>query len=147
MIKPWGTSDVYGIKRVNPDNATILLRGAVLESLEPGAAQVPGKPNDPMMPLAWLREYTSPDGKAKGQAFCTTAGASVDFEDENLRRLIVNVSYHFLGLEVPEKADVEYVDGFKPTFYGFIREKDYFKNRNLQPSDFALGKTASTGLP
>ena len=145
--KPWGTSDVYGIRRVNSDNATILLRGAVLESLDPKAAQVPGEKNDPMMPLAWLRKYTSPDGKATGQAFCTTAGASVDFEDESLRRLIVNASYHLLGMEVPKKANVDYVDEFKPTFYGFIRDKDYFKNRNLQPSDFVLGKSASTGLP
>ena len=145
--QPWGTSDVYGIKRVTPENATILLRGAVLESLDPRAARVPGKANEPMMPLAWLREYTSPDGKAKGQAFCTTMGASVDFADENLRRLIVNASYHLLGLEVPKQADVDYVDGFEPTGFGFIKEKNYFKKRNLQPADFALGKTASTGLP
>jgi len=143
----WGPSDVYGVKRVSPDNATILFRGAVTESLDPGSAAVAGEINDPMMPLAWLRDYTAPDGSTKGRAFCTTMGASVDFADENLRRLIVNAAFHLTGLEVPEKADVNYVDGFNPTFYGFIREPDYFKNRNLQLEDFALGKTASTGLP
>jgi len=143
----WGPSDVYGVKRITPDNATILFRGAVTESLEPTSAPVVGKVNEPMMPLAWLRDYPSPNGKATGQAFCTTMGASVDFADENLRRLIINAAFHLLGLEVPEKADVSYVDGFNPTFYGFIREQDYFKNRNLQPGDFAPGKTASTGLP
>ena len=107
----WGTSDVYGIKRVTPDNATILFRGAVLESLDPRAARVPGKINDPAQPLAWLREYTAPNGSTKGHAFCTTMGASVDFEDENLRRLVVNASYHLTGLDVPKMAKVDYVDG------------------------------------
>ncbi len=143
----WGPSDVYGIKRVTSDNAAILFRGAVTESLDSTSAQVSGDVNKPMMPLAWLREYTSPDGKTKGRAFCTTMGASVDFEDENLRRLVVNASFHLLDLEVPKKADVDYIDGFKPTFYGFIKEQNYFQKRNLQPSDFALGKTASTKLP
>ena len=45
-----------------------------------------------MMPLAWLREYTAPNGTTKGKAFCTTLGASVDFADEDLRRLVVNAA-------------------------------------------------------
>ncbi|MEM0896804.1 MAG: ThuA domain-containing protein, partial [Verrucomicrobiota bacterium] len=145
--RPFGTSDVYGIKRVNSKNATILLRGAVLESLDPKAAPLQGEKNNPMMPLAWLREYTAPNGKTKGTAFCTTAGASEDFRDEGLRRLVVNASYHLLGLEVPKRANVDYVDPFPTTFYSFIRSEDYFKERNLQVSDFALGSSATTGLP
>ncbi len=145
--KPFGTSDVYGVKRVTPENATILFRGAVTESLDPKSAPLQGPKNDPMQPAAWLREYTAPDGKGKGTALCTTFGASEDFRDEGLRRLIVNGAYHMLGLDVPKKANVEYVDPFPTTFYSFIRAKDYFKNRNLQVSDFALGKSAATGLP
>jgi hypothetical protein len=53
-----------------------------------------------MMPLAWLREYTAPNGTTKGKAFCTTAGASVDFNSEDLRRLVVNATFFLAGLKV-----------------------------------------------
>ena len=85
---------------------------------------VEGKKNDPMQALAWLHPYVAPDGKTKGEAFCTTAGASCDFVSEGLRRIVINASYHLTGLKVPEKADVDYVDPFYPSFYGFIRDKD-----------------------
>jgi mono/diheme cytochrome c family protein/glucose/arabinose dehydrogenase len=143
----FGPSDVYGIRRVNKDNATILMWGEVTQSLDPKSKPVAGEKNDPMQPIAWVREYTAPNGKTKGKAFCTTFGASVDFKNAGLRRMMVNAAFHLTGLKVPSKAGVAPVDGFKPTFYGFIRAKDYFKDRNLKTSDFALGKTASTGLP
>ena len=140
-------SDVYGVVHLKPENDTILLRGQVTESLDPKSKAVAGKKNDPMMPLAWLHSYTAPDGKTKGKSFCTTMGAAVDFQDENLRRLIVNAAHHLLGLEVPAKADVGFVDPFNPTFYGFIRDAGYFKQRNLKPGDFATGQSPSMGLP
>jgi mono/diheme cytochrome c family protein/glucose/arabinose dehydrogenase len=143
----FGPSDVYGVRHVNRDNATILLYGGVTETLDPKSKIIDDPKNIPMMPIAWVREYTAPNGKTKGKAFCTTMGAATDFANEDLRRLVVNAAYHLVGLKVPEKSNVDYVDGFNPTDYGFIREKDYFKNRNLRTSDFALGKTASTGLP
>lgn len=143
----FGPSDVYGIKRVTAENATILLRGIVTDGLMPDSKAVEGGQNNPMMPLAWLREYTSPDGKAKGQAFCTTMGASADFESEGLRRLVVNAALHLTGQEVPAKGDVSYLDSFTPSFYSFIKEKDFYKNRNLQPIDSAMGSFAATGLP
>jgi mono/diheme cytochrome c family protein/glucose/arabinose dehydrogenase/type 1 glutamine amidotransferase len=143
----FGTSDVYGVVNLDENKAAVLLRGAVTETLDPASKPIAGEKNDPMMAAAWLREYTSPNGKAKGQAFCTTLGASEDFRSTDLRRLIVNVSYHLTGLNVPERADVRYVDPFPTTFYTYIRAKDYYKNRNLQVSDFELGKTAATGLP
>lgn len=143
----FGPSDVYGIRRVTPENATILMHGQVTDSLDPKSKAVAGKKNDPMMPIAWLRGYTAPNGKSSGQAFCTTFGASVDFKNAGLRRMMVNAVFHLLELKVPTKAGVATVDKFEPTFYGFIRAAGYFKDRNLQPSDFALGKTTSTGLP
>ena len=132
-------SDVYGVIHLTDDD-TILLRGAVTESLDPKSPHVEGKKNDPMQPLAWMHNYTSPGGKA-GQSFCTTAGASVDFVSEDLRRMIVNATYHLLGKDVPTEADVAFVDPFYPSFYGFIRDKEHFKALNLQPGDFALGKS------
>ena len=94
-----------------------------------------------MQPLAWLHTYTRPGGDGSGSSFCTTAGASVDFVNEDLRRMIVNAAYHLTGREVPTKADVAFVDPFYPSFYGFINEPTYWKNANLHPEDFAMGKT------
>ncbi len=143
----FGPSDVYGVNAVTADNATILLRGQVTETLDPDSKPVVGDQNKPMQPLAWFRQYQSPDGKTTGTTFATTMGASVDFLNEDLRRLVVNAAHFLCGKRVPEKADVTPVDGFQPTFYRVIKQKGYYKNRNLQVSDFALGSTASTGLP
>ena len=62
-------------------------------------------------------------------------GSATDLENEGLRRLIVNAVYWGLGLDVPARADVTYVDEYKPSFYGF----DGFR-KGLRPSDFELGK-------
>jgi mono/diheme cytochrome c family protein/glucose/arabinose dehydrogenase len=142
----FATTDVYGIKNLNQSAATILLRGQVTESLDPKSKAVAGAKNQPMMPLAWLHEYTAPNGVTKGRSFCTTLGASVDFSDEDLRRLIVNAAHHLLGSEVPAKANVDVIDAFKPTMYSALKS-DYYKQIKLKPSDFATGKSPSTGLP
>ncbi len=143
----FASSDVYGVVNLDEARSFVLLRGAVTETLEPTSKPIAGEKNDPMMAAAWLREYRSPNGKGRGRAFCTTMGASVDFENEDLRRLIVNAAYFLVGIDVPKRADVSYVDPFPATFYSFIREEGYFKRRNLQVSDLALGKSAATGLP
>ena len=142
----FATTDVYGIANLDQKTATILLRGAVTETLDPASKAVEGPKNNPLMPLAWLREYTAPNGTTKGKAFCTTLGASVDFADEDLRRLIVNTAYHLTGAKVPGKADVGYVDPFEPTFYSALKS-DHHKQLNRKPDDFALGKSPATGLP
>lgn len=132
-------SDVYTVKNLTGDE-TLLLRAAVTETMDPGSPPVEGEKNDPPQAFAWLREYTSPDGRAKGQAFCTTGGAGVDLVSEDLRRLIVNAAYHLTGLEVPERADVDYVDPYYPSFFGFIRDESFWPGRDLRPADFGLGK-------
>ncbi|NNE92187.1 MAG: hypothetical protein HKN23_11115 [Verrucomicrobiales bacterium] len=139
-------SDVYGVKHLT-DEDTILLRAAVTETLDPASKPVEGGKNDPMQALAWLHPYTAPNGTAKGTSFCTTAGASVDLVSEDLRRLLVNAAYHLTGLEVPEKADVDYVDPFYPSFYGFIRDKEWFKGLDFQAEDFGLGKSPQVPDP
>ncbi|MEQ1843659.1 MAG: ThuA domain-containing protein, partial [Verrucomicrobiales bacterium] len=136
----FATTDVYGIANLDQYQATILLRGEVTESLDPSSKAVAGKQNDPMMPLAWLREYTAPNGTSKGKAFCTTLGASVDFADEDLRRMTVNAVLHLLGMKVPAKADVGFVDPFAPSFYSGLGS-DHYKKLNRKPEDYALGKS------
>jgi len=145
----FGPTDVYGIRALTSRD-TILLRGEVTENLEPDSKPVASK-NDPMQPLAWLHPYTSPSGNY-GTAFCTTMGGSVDLVSEDLRRLIINATYHLNGLEVPSEVDVAYVDPFYPSFYGFLKDKkDYWKNKDMQPADFGLGKVPTavdpTGTP
>ncbi|MCA9129914.1 MAG: ThuA domain-containing protein [Planctomycetales bacterium] len=132
-------SDVYTVKNLT-DNDQILMRAAVTASLDPSSANLDGDPrNRPLQPFAWIHEYKKPNGSGTGTSFCTTGGASVDLVNEDLRRMIVNAAYYLTGREVPKKADVSFVDPFYPSFYGFIQERDYFKNRNMQVSDFALG--------
>ena len=136
-------SDVYGVRRLTGADQ-ILLRGAVTASLDPASEIIEGKKNEPMQPSAWLHPYTSPGG-TKGTSLCTTMGASVDLVCEDLRRLLVNGAYHLTGLDVPEKADVAYVDPFYPSFYGFIKDTTFWPSQDLQPADFGLGK--SPALP
>ncbi len=143
----FATTDVYGIANLDQKAATILLRGQVTTTLDPSSAAVEGPKNSPMMPLAWLREYTAPNGSSHGKAFCTTLGASVDFADEDLRRLFVNAALYLTGQKVPEKADVSVIDPFKPTPYRAINTADFYKNRNLKPADYTLGKSPATVLP
>jgi hypothetical protein len=133
-------SDVYGVTHLT-DADTVLLRGAVTETLDPTSKPIEGDKNSPMQPLAWQHTYTTPDGQSEGQSFCTTAGASVDFVSEDLRRLIVNAAYHLTGQEVPTKADVAFVDPFYPSFYGFIQVKNYWKDAGLKLEDLGLGRT------
>jgi len=104
------------------------------------------KINDPMQPLAWLHPYEAPNGTG-GTTFCTTMGASVDLVSEDLRRLLVNATYHLTGLKVPKKADVAYVDPFHPSFYGFIRDKKHWPSLDMQPADYGLGKSPTAPEP
>ena len=135
------SADIYGIENLDQDKATVLLRGAVTESLDPQSKMLDGPKNDPMMPLAWLKDYPTPDNKKTGKIFATTGGASYDLQEDSARRLVVNAAYHLLNMEVPAQADVAYVDAFEPSFYGF-QAPDYFIKRGLKVSDFALGKAS-----
>ena len=133
-------SDVYTVRNLDEKKATVLLRGAVTATLDPASKAIDGPKNNPIQALAWLREYTSPGG-AKGEAFCTTMGAAVDLVSADARRLVVNATYHLTGLDVPKAANVDFVDPFYPSFYGFVRDKQFWIDRNLKPQDFALGKS------
>ncbi len=134
-------SDVYGVTHLT-DADTILLRAAVTESLDPKSPNIAGPKNNPTQPFAWLHTYERPNLSGTGKAFCTTGGASVDFVNEDLRRMIVNAAYFLTDRKVPARADVDFVDPFYPSFYGFINDpQDYWKTLSLKPDDFALGKS------
>lgn len=146
VVDMFAPSDVYGVEHLT-DADTILLRGAVTESLAPDSPVLTGELNDPMQPLAWLHPYRAPDGETTGESFCTTAGASVDFVSEGLRRLVVNACCHLTGLEVPARANVDFVDPFYPSFYGFIKEQGWYEKASMRPADLGLGKSPFTEDP
>lgn len=85
-----------------------------------------------MMPLVWTREYKGETGNTS-KVICTTMGAATDLESEGLRRLVINSCFWSVGLEVPEKANVEYVGDYKPTQFGFGKYQ-----KDLTPSGFKL---------
>jgi len=131
----WGPTDVYAVTHL-PEDAKVLVYGAVLDGMTPDAKPVVGKKNDPMMPLVWIRNYTGESGKTS-RVICTTMGASVDLQNEGLRRLCVNACYWGLGLEdkIPAQSNVEYVGEYKPTFFGFGKFK-----KGVKPSDHEIGE-------
>ena len=127
----WGPTDVYGINKLKPTDK-VLLWGQVLVGMKPEDKPVDGRKNDPMMPLAWIRNYKGETGKTS-RVFCTTMGSSTDLESEGLRRLLVNACYWGVELKVPEKATADIVGEFKPTPYGF---GSYVKG--IKPADHKL---------
>jgi len=129
----WGPTDVYGIVHL-PKDAQVLLYGQILKGMKQDDEPVTDKRNDPMMPLAWVREYTGESGKTS-RIFTTTMGASVDLQNEGLRRLLVNGIYWAMRMEdkIPAKSDVRYVGEYKPTFFGFGKHQ-----KGVKPADHEL---------
>jgi hypothetical protein len=141
-------SDVY--EAYPPADAKILMRGLVLKGMKPEDEVADYKKkrandkmeqgvNDPAMPVAWTRVVKNEAGK-ENKILCTTLGAASDLKNEGIRRLVVNGVFWGLGMEVPAKADVETLDGYNPTMYGFGTFR-----KGLRASDHALGKVLPEG--
>jgi type 1 glutamine amidotransferase len=129
----WGPTDVYGVKHL-PADANVLVFGQVLEGMKPTDKPLAGPKNEPMMPLIWTKMYGAKSGKTS-RVICSTIGAASDLQNEGLRRLFVNACYWGLSMEeiIPEKANVEYVGEFNPTYFGFGGYK-----KGVKPSDHKL---------
>ena len=126
----WAPSDVYTVNNLT-DDAQVLVWGQVLIGMESS-----DDPNldKPKMPLAWIKTYTGDAGKTS-RVFCTTMGASVDLENEGLRRLLVNSCYWCMDMEnqISAESQVDYVGEYTPTFFGFGTYQ-----KGMRPSDFSL---------
>lgn len=121
-----------GCYKVNPQaDSTILLRADVLDGTSPYAPLHPTK-NEPHQPLAWHRLHTNEAGRTN-KVFCTTMGSATDLRDESLRRLLVNSVYWGFDLEVPARAEVQFVGDFHPSEYSF----NGFR-KGVKPADLAL---------
>jgi hypothetical protein len=128
----WVPTDVYGVRLPLPGDSKPLILGEVLSGMNPTDGPVKGRKNDPMLPVAWIKTYKGENGQV-GRVFNTTMGSAVDFQNESLRRLIVNATYWCLGAEdnIPAKADVDIVGEYRPTDFGF---NGYRKNH--KPADY-----------
>ncbi len=134
----WDPTDVYTVRLPMLDGIKPILMGQVLSGMKPDDPPVGPETNDkgevkdknnPMMPIAWVREWTTPSGK-KTRVFCSTYGTSEAFVREGSRRLLVNASLWALGIDVPAKAKVDIVGTFKPTKFGFNKH-----TKGVRPAD------------
>lgn len=134
----WGTTDVYGIRDL-PEDAKVLLRGAVLQGMKPDSPLLDGPKNAPMMPIFWIREIDGTLDKPMRTA-CTTIGAATDFASAGVRRIMVNSCYWGMRMEdqIPAESDVSIVGKFKPTNFGFGRFVP-----GIRPEDHAWPRKAA----
>jgi hypothetical protein len=146
----WGPTDVYGVRLPLPGDSQPIVLGQVvnragdydendiLYGMRFSDNDVAGtevekdkegketiiNPNDPMMPIAWIKSYQIPGGQ-KGKAFTSTIGAATDLLTEGTRRMLVNSVFWSLNLEVPEKANVDLVGDYQPSAYAFRDDKHW----------------------
>jgi hypothetical protein len=128
----FGDTDVY--EAYPPPDATILVRGVVLNGMTPDSAPADYRKARSTDKVVWTRLLRNDSGTTN-RIVTTTMGSATDLENEGVRRLVVNGVYWGLGLNVPAKADVTFVDEYQPSFYGF----DGFR-KGLRAADFELGK-------
>ena len=120
----FGTSDVYRChneKSPFPDSCTALVLGQPLVDLTRDA-----KPNTKKKPLpvAWTKTWVGNQGRST-KIFHFTMGSAKDFENEGVRRLVVNAVYWGLGMEkaINAKSSVEPIGEYTPLKSGFNYEK------------------------
>jgi hypothetical protein len=130
----WGPTDTYDVRLPMLPTCTPLVLGQVLSWVGPDSTPVPGKVNDPMMPIAWTNNFTTENGKS-ARVFTSTIGSADDIENSAVRRLLVNATYWATGLEnqIPAKAEVAFIDVFRPT--SFLAE---VYTAGVKPSDLAM---------
>jgi len=116
----WGPTDVYGVRLPLPGDSQPLVLGQVLTGMQPNDPPLEGSKNDPMMPVAWTKTFTTTSGQ-KSRVFTTTMGASQDLLSEGTRRLLVNACLWAVGLEgkIPAKSNVDLVGKYEPHPFGF----------------------------
>src|SRR5260370_25199593 len=90
--------------------------------MQQNAPPLGGKKNDPMLPVAWTNSYKSASGKT-ARIFTTTLASADGFENEGLRRLVVNAAYWAVGVDdkTPAKANVDLVGDYHP--HSFLDEE------------------------
>jgi hypothetical protein len=136
----FGPTDVYGVIHLKPTD-TVLMHGLVLKGMKPEDA-----PNwrKSLMPLVWTAN--TPGQRQNDAIPTTTIGAAVDFQCEDLRRLLVNASYWLTGLDVRRGRRLHGGRVQTPLF-GFGKNSKGIKPADLEPgrSDGLPGRRSSRG--
>jgi ketosteroid isomerase-like protein len=120
VVDVFGPTDVYAVKSL-PDDATVLLHGEVVSGMTPDDAAVTGSKNEPMHPVAWVRERAV-DGDDDQRIVTITMGAAQDFSSHDLRRLFLQGVMWAVGDEagIPEDGvDASMIGDWEPTPFGF----------------------------
>jgi len=135
-------TDVNSVERLTPAER-VLLHGEVLSGLHPTDPPVTDQRRGVRMPLAWFKTYTAPSGK-QGRSFTTTAGASLDWQSADLRRLVVNACLSLTGHEadIPAQTQVDFVGDFRPQPTGALPDATW-NARQLTPASFAQPQPAN----
>ena len=131
----FGPTDVYGIRGL-PSDSTILLRGAVIDGMDPKDPPVQGKQNEPMIPIAWVRERLM-NSNSSQRLFVTTMGTAEDWSNEGLRTLFANSVLWQLGDtgQIPDSGlEAPIVGPWEPTPFGFGAHRPGYR-----PSDYKKG--------
>ena len=130
----WGPSDVYKIRLPLDVSIHPLLMGQILAGMKPTDGPVADARNNPMMPVAWTKSYTSATGK-KPRSFTTTMGAAEDLLNEGVRRMLINACYWGVKMEAKIKAnsDVGLVGTYTPTHFSFGGYKKGQKPEDFRP--------------
>ena len=145
----WGATDVYGVRLPMPGDTQPLVLGQVVNrageydenDLEYGMRDTDtevagvdpekpekGNPNDPMMPVAWIKSYQIPNGKT-GRVFASTMGASTDLLNDGVRRMYVNAIQWITNQTVSPNGSIDFVGTYEPTPFAFV-DDDYWVKRN-----------------
>lgn len=133
----WDPADVYAVRLPLVADATPLVLGQVLATMdrgaEPAAARDGVDPNDPMQPIAWVRERELDEG-ATQRIFTATFGSAQAFTREGSRRLFLNACDWALRDDdaIRADSDVGLVGTYDPSPFGFGGAK-----RGVKPADLA----------
>ena len=119
----WGTTDVYRCHKVDhvPADCTALLLGQPMKSHERDAP--PNTKKQPL-PIAWTKTWIGNKAKAS-PILHFTMGSAEDFENEGVRRVVINGVYWGLGMadQIKPDSNVDIVGEYKPMKDGFNYEK------------------------
>lgn len=132
----WGPTDVYTINDL-PNDATVLLRGLILEGMSIDDEPVTDDRNHPAMPVAWIRETKLDNGTTR-RVYCSTLASSQGMADVGNRRAFLQACLWCLNLEaqIPDAGvDPTIIGSYQPSPFGFNGHR-----RGLKPADFNLSE-------
>ena len=120
----WGPSDVYRChdeERGIPNNCTTLILGQPLESLD---RESNPNTNKKPLPIGWTKTWLGNHDR-ESKIFHFTMGSAEDFENEGVRRVVVNSVYWGLNMveQISPNRSVEPTTPYHPRKAGFNYEK------------------------